>query len=329
MKDVERAIAASNANVGGDLITLGTQSHNVRAVGLLGGGIDPLDPRTSTGRGIEIEKLDDLRDVVVATSPEGTPIYVRNVAQVIVAHRPRLGIVGRGQEDDVVEGIVMMRRGEKSLATSKAVLAKMAEIEEDRLLPKGMHLEVFDQRTDLVQVTTHNVLHNLMVGIGLVIVVLFVFLGDVTSAAIVALVIPLALMFAITVLFYHRPFGQLAVVGCGRLRDHRRQLGDHRRDDLPAPDRAWGRPFASAGGPDHRRDPRGREADPVLDDDHRLCVHTPLHDDRAGRCPFGPMAATYAFSILGALLTSVTLIPVLCSFLFHGKKERRTRCSTG
>src|SRR3954471_1539755 len=111
MQEVEDAISRSNANVGGDILTLGTQSHNVRAVGLLGGGKDPLDPaNVSQAAVIEAEKLDDIRDVVVATSPDGTPIYVRQVAQVVVGHRPRLGKVGRGRDDDVVEGIVLMRK---------------------------------------------------------------------------------------------------------------------------------------------------------------------------------------------------------------------------
>src|SRR5262249_28042022 len=155
----------SNANRGGDILTLGTQSHNVRAVGLLGGGVDPLDP-SNAARAAEIEtqKLDDIRDVVVATPADGTPIYVRQVAQVIVGHKPRQGIVGRtgeyGDQDDVVEGIVLMRKYEKSLPTAEAVAAKMEEIDREQLLPKGMYLRVFNQRTELVHVTTHNVLHN-------------------------------------------------------------------------------------------------------------------------------------------------------------------------
>src|SRR5439155_25244888 len=101
MKQVEEAISRSNANVGGDILTLGTQSHNVRAVGLLGGGKDPLDPvNVSWATAIETEKLDDIRDVVITSASDGTPIYVRQVAQVVIGNRPRLGIVGRGEEDD-------------------------------------------------------------------------------------------------------------------------------------------------------------------------------------------------------------------------------------
>src|ERR671933_725873 len=133
MQEVEYAIARSNANVGGDILTLGSQAHNVRAVGLLGKGKDPLDPaNVERAYEIEAEKLDDIRNVVVA-SKEGTPVYVRNVAEVVVGHRPRLGVVGRGREDDVVEGIVLMRKYEKSLPTAEAVAAKMEQIAREKL----------------------------------------------------------------------------------------------------------------------------------------------------------------------------------------------------
>ena len=102
---------------------------------------------------------------------------------VIVGHRPRLGVVGRDDEDEVVEGIVLMpRRYEKSLPTSEAVQVKIDELNRSDLLPKGMKIEPFNRRTDLVHVTTHNVIHNLGVGMALVIMILFIFLGDLTCA---------------------------------------------------------------------------------------------------------------------------------------------------
>ena len=116
MKQVEEAIARANSNVGGDIMTMGTQSHNVRVVGLLGEGIDPLEPaNVAHASAIESAKLDDIRDVVVDTAGDGTPIYVRQVAQVVVGYKPRQGIVGEGSHNDVVEGIVLMRKYEKSL----------------------------------------------------------------------------------------------------------------------------------------------------------------------------------------------------------------------
>ena len=324
MEQVETAITRSNANVGGDIMTLGTQSHNVRAVGLLGEGIDPLDPKNVT-RASEIEtaKLDDIRDVVVDTAPDGTPIYVRQVAQVIVGNKPRQGLVGEGVDDDVVEGIVLMRKYEKSLPTAEAVAEKLAEIEHEHLMPKGMTVKVFNQRTDLVHVTTHNVLHNLLVGIGLVVAVLVVFLGDLASAGIVALVIPLALFYAITILYLGGKSANLLSIGAvdfGIIVDSSviivetiyRHITDHNAD-------------RSKSLIDRIAEASHEVERPLLFSTMIIvCAFLPLFtmSGPAGAL-FGPMAATYAFSILGALLLSVTLAPVLCSFLFGNKTEEK------
>ncbi len=185
----------------GDILALGVRPHNVRVNRALGGGIDPLDPsnvENACDRGGEARRYQQGGG---RGAHESSPIFVGQLAKVIVSWRPRLGIVGRGDQDDVVEGIVLMRKNEKSLPTANAVAAKLKEINEGDLLPKGMKIVVFNQRTDLVHVTTHNVIHNLVVGMVLVVAVLLIFLGDLTSAFIVALVIPLALLFAITVLY--------------------------------------------------------------------------------------------------------------------------------
>ena len=112
-----------------------------------------------------------------------------------------------------MEGIVLMRKYEKSLPTSEAVEAKLKEIEEEKLLPNGMTIRIFNQRTDLVHVTTQNVLHNLVVGVALVIAILFIFLGNLTSAGIVAIMIPLALLFAVTVLYAQGKSANLLSIG--------------------------------------------------------------------------------------------------------------------
>jgi cobalt-zinc-cadmium resistance protein CzcA len=324
MRQVEEAIARSNANVGGDLIHLGTQSHNVRAIGLLGGGVDPLDPsNVSRAAAIEAEKLDDIRDVVVSVGPDGTPIYVRQVAQVVIGHRPRLGIVGRGTENDVVQGIVLMRKGEKSLPTARAVAAKFAEIEREQLLPRGMRISVFNQRTDLVHVTTHNVLHNLLVGIALVVLVLLVFLGDPICAAIVALVIPLALLFAISVLYVQGRSANLLSIGAvdfGIIVDSSVIIVEriHRFLTEPGADRT--RPLVER----IEEACHGVERPLFFATMIIVCAFLPLFTmtGPAGAL-FGPMAATYAFSIFGALTVAVTLAPVLCSFFLHGKGEEK------
>ena len=134
LQQVEDAISRSNANIGGDILTLGSQSHNVRAVGLLGKGIDPLDPaKVDQSFAIEVDKIEDLRKIII-TSVNDNPIYLRNVAQAVVGHRPRSSgrLKGRAvgsDEDDVVEGIVLMRKYERSLMVSEKVAEKMEQIE--------------------------------------------------------------------------------------------------------------------------------------------------------------------------------------------------------
>ena len=322
MQQVEDAIKKSNANVGGDILTLGTQAHNVRATGLLGGGIDPLDPaRIERPIVLETKKLDDIRKVVVATSADGTPIYVRQVAQVIVGHRPRLGIVGRGDENDVIEGIVLMRKYEKSLPTAEAVEAKLKDIEREKLIPRGMKIKVFNQRTDLVNVTKHNVLHNLVIGMILVIAVLFVFLGDLASASIVAIMVPLALLFSVTVLYWQGKSGNLLSIGAvdfGIIVDSSVIIVENIYRHITAHGADRSRPLID------RIAEASHEIERALFFSTTIivCAFIPLFSMTGPEgALFGPMANTYAFAICGALLLAVTLAPVLCSFFFHNKTE--------
>ncbi len=319
MSQVKEAIAKSNANVGGDVMMLGSQAHNVRAIGLLGEGTDPLDPvNVDNSRAIEAKKIEDIRNVVLTTSDDGTPISVGRVANVVVGHQPRQGIVGRGPENDVIEGIVMMRKGEKSLATAKAVAAKILQIEEENLLPKGMKIRYFNQRTDLVSVTTHNVMHNLLVGVSLVIVVLLIFLGDIKSALIVAVVIPLALLFAISLLYYQGMSANLLSIGAvdfGIIVDSSVIIVETIFRNLASPHADRTRPLI-----DRIAEAAHSVERPMLYSTVIIvCAFLPLFTltGPAGAL-FGPMALTYAFSILGALLLSITLAPVLCSFCFTG-----------
>ncbi len=321
LQQVEDAISKSNANVGGDILTLGGQSHNVRALGLLGEGKDPIDPSSVDHyHEITVDKLSDLEKVIVTTI-NGNPVYLRNIARVVVGNRPRLGLVGRANEDDVVEGIVLMRKYEKSKEVSEAVKAKLDELNTSGLLPKKMKLVIFNQRTQLIEVTTHNVVHNLVVGMALVIGILFVFLGDLASAGIVALMIPLALLFSVTVLYVQGKSANLLSIGAvdfgiivdssviiveniyrhitSRTADRSRPLIDRIVDASSEIERALF--FSTA----------------II-----VCAFIPLFSMTGPEgALFGPMANTYAFAIAGALMLAVTLAPVLCSFLFTNKKE--------
>jgi heavy metal efflux system protein len=332
LKQVEDAIDNSNANVGGDILTLGSQAHNVRALGLLGGAKDPLDPvLVENSDKIISEKLDDINNVVVS-STNGIPIYVRQVAQVVENHRPRLGIVGRLlkekdghkdyiDEDDVIEGIVLMRKYEKSLVTANLVEKKLKDIQTSGILPKGMSIRVFNQRTDLVHVTTHNVLHNLVVGMILVVAILFVFLGDIASAGIVAIMIPLALLFSVTVIYIQGKSANLLSIGAvdfGIIVDSSVIIVENIFRHITAASSDRSKPLID------RIAEASQEIERALFFSTAIivCAFIPLFAmTGAEGALFGPMANTYAFAILGALLMALSLAPVLCSFLFHNKVE--------
>jgi cobalt-zinc-cadmium resistance protein CzcA len=323
MQQVEEAIKGSNDNIGGDVLMLGSQAHNVRAIGLLGKGIDPLDPNNaSRAFVIEMNKIDDLNRVVI-TSHNGEPVYLKQVAQVIVGHRPRLGIVGRAGDDDVVEGIVLMRKGEQSLRTAEKVRDKFEEIEVERLLPEGMSIKVFNQRTDLVHVTTHNVLHNLVVGMALVIGVLFVFLGDLASAGIVAIMIPLALLFSVTVLYVRKESANLLSIGAvdfGIIVDSSVIIVENIYRHVTAHGVDRSRPLID------RIIEASNEIERALffSTTIIICAFIPLFSMTGPEgALFGPMANTYAFAIIGALCLALTLAPVLCSFFFKNKAEEK------
>ncbi len=334
LKQVEDAIDHSNANVGGDILTLGSQAHNVRALGLLGGGKDPLDPALVEQAGkVVAQKIDDIYNVVV-TSNNGIPIYVKQVAQVVEHHRPRLGIVGRRlkekdgkpvaiDEDDVIEGIVLMRKYEKSLRTAELVEKELEKMKTSGILPKGMNIRVFNQRTDLVHVTTHNVLHNLVVGMILVVAILFVFLGNLPSAGIVAIMIPLALLFSVTVLYVQGKSANLLSIGAvdfGIIVDSSVIIVENIYRHITAHGSDRSRPLID------RIAEASHEIERALffSTSIIVCAFIPLFAMTGPEgALFGPMANTYAFAIFGALLLAISLAPVLCSFLFSNKMEEK------
>jgi heavy metal efflux system protein len=320
---VTDAISQSNANVGGDVLPLGPQSHNVRAIGYLGEGRDSLDPAVAEhAYSIEVEKLEDIRDVVV-TSYNNMPVYVKQVAKVVIGYQPRLGVVGRNGENDVVEGIVLMRKYDKSLPTSQRVLEKIDQLNAGKLLPKGMHIKIFNQRTELVHVTTHNVLHNLVVGMALVILILFIFLGDVACAGIVALMIPLALLFSVTVMYLQGKSANLLSIGAvdfGIIVDSSVIIVENVFRHITAKNADRTRPLID------RIIEASYEIERALFFSTLIivCAFIPLFSMSGPEgALFGPMANTYAFAICGALLLAVTLTPVLCSFLFHNKQVEK------
>src|SRR3978361_3191 len=188
-----QAVSNSNINVGGNTVNIGAQSAVVRGVGL-------------------IRSIDDLANTMVSQSG-GNPVLVKDVATVTVGEKPRLGIAGLDQDDDIVQGIVLMRRGEQSSPTIARVEALVASINNSSILPPGVRIERIYDRKDLIDVTTATVLHNMVVGILLLVLLQWIFLRDLRSALIVGATIPFALFFAVIILVLRGESANLLSVG--------------------------------------------------------------------------------------------------------------------
>ncbi len=182
------ALGNANINVGGREITVGQQSVNIRGVGLIdSGGNEDL---TKGDRTADIEN-------VVLTQVNGVPVQVKDVAKVKIGYVPRLGIAGKDQDDDVALSIVVMNRTQHTNDVVPLIKAEIERLNTDGTLPPGVKLVPYYDRTTLVGVTTHTVLHNLIFGCLLVFLIQWIFLGDLRSAIIVGVNIPFALFFAI------------------------------------------------------------------------------------------------------------------------------------
>src|SRR5271156_1836538 len=183
----------SNINVGGQTVNFGPQAAIVRGVGL-------------------IHSMDQIRDTMI-TATNGVPVRIGDLATVSIGHLPRLGIAGQDDDDDIVQGIVLMRRGGQSMPTIQRVEAEVEKINSSNILPPGVRIERIYDRSDLINVTTRTVLHNMLFGIVLIFFVQWLFLGNLRSALIVATTIPFALFFAITMLVLRGESANLLSVG--------------------------------------------------------------------------------------------------------------------
>jgi cobalt-zinc-cadmium resistance protein CzcA len=150
---------------------------------------------------------------MVLVANHGAPVLLSDVATVSIGHLPRLGIAGNNDDDDIVEGIVLMRRGGESMPTIKKVEAEVEKINSSGILPPGVYLQQVYDRSNLIGVTTHTVLHNMVVGIILIFLLQWAFLGNLRTAVIVALTIPFALAFAIGLLVIRGESANLLSVG--------------------------------------------------------------------------------------------------------------------
>ncbi len=288
LNQLTTALGNANVNVGGQRLTLGEQAFNVRGIGL-------------------IHSLNDIRNVVVSEQ-KGTPIRVRDVAEVSIGHAPRLGIVGKDLEPDVVQGTILMRYGGESLKTLANVHQKVDEIASQHALPPGMHVEPYYDRAKLVDLTTHTVIENLIMGMLLVAVVLWLFLGHGRAALITAANIPLALMLAfIGMVSTGTPANliSLGAVDFGIVVDSTVIMMENIFRHLSAPGKRNKIErillAASEVGP------------PMFSSTLVIAVaFIPLFTlTGVAGVIFSPMAHTYAFAIGGAIILALTLTPVL------------------
>ena len=304
LSQVMQTVTNSNINVGGNTVNLGAQSAVVRGVGL-------------------IRSLEDLSSTML-TQAGGNPVLVRDVASVVVGNAPRLGIAGMNNDDDIVQGIVLMRRGEKSTPTIQRVEAEVNRINSGGILPPGVEIERIYDRQELINLTTHTVLHNMVVGILLIFLLQWLFLGDLRSATIVAATIPFALSCAVGIMVLRGELANLLSVGAidfGLIVDATvimverifRQLGG------PAAGASLGRGSASG--------LRGKylaifQAATVVQKSILFAAAIII----TGFIPlftltgveghiFGPMAKTYAYALAGGLLATFTVTPALSAFL--------------
>jgi cobalt-zinc-cadmium resistance protein CzcA len=310
LPQVEQQLTNGNLNGGGSFIEAGLQQINVRAVG-------------------QVKTVGDIERTVV-TAKNGTAIRMRDIATVQQGAKVRLGQAGKAvhredgkvvDNEDVVEGIVLMRKGANSDSTLESIHAKVAELNE-HLLPPGVKIVPHLDRSNLVHLTTHTVMHNLIEGIVLVSVILFVFLGNVRGALIVTLTIPFSLLFAAICLNLRNipanllslgalDFGMI-VEGAVVMIENIVRMLSHREDDET---HGVGRRISMAAHEVQR---------PVFYSIAIIIVaYLPIFTLQAveGRL-FKPMAWTVAFALLGALLFSMIVGPVLASLVFpRGTRE--------
>ena len=318
LPQVLQALGNANINVGGQTVNIGPQSAVVRGVGL-------------------IHNLEDVRRTPLA-STHGVPVYVGDVAEVSVGHQPRLGIAGLDGDDDIVQGIVLMRRGAQSSPTIARVQAEVAKINASAILPPGVRIERIYDRSDLIRVTTRTVLHNMLAGMTLIVLLQWAFLGNLRTALIVALTIPFALAFAIALMVLRGESANLLSVGAidfGLIVDATvimmenifRHLAEtaasHRREvsvlhTMRTPSGFSGR--------------FGTIANAAAEVSRSIFFAAAII--MAGFVPlftlsgieghiFGPMAKTYFYAIGGGLLATFTITPALTAMLLEADIEER------
>jgi cobalt-zinc-cadmium resistance protein CzcA len=306
LAQVEQQLTNNNANAGGSFIETGLQQVNIREVGL-------------------VKNVRDIENTVIMTKT-GTPLRVKDIAVVAQGPKIRLGQFARAihredgkiiDNDDVVSGIVLLRKGANADEALRGIHAKVQELN-DRILPPGVKVVPFIDRSDLVHYTTHTVLHNLTEGIILVVIVLFLFLGNVRGAIIVALTIPFALLFAATCLNLKGIPANLLSLGAldfGMVVDGAVVMVENivRHLSIRQDESDSKTTLQTIGRATHEVQRPVFYAIAII-----ITAYLPIFTlQRVEGRLFKPMAWTVAFALLGALLFSMLVVPVLSSFFFR------------
>src|SRR6201994_3117676 len=301
---VIQQLSVNNSNAGGGFYSQGGQFYYVRGLGL-------------------VHDTRDIGDVIVG-SQNGVPIRIHDIGDVTIGGAPRLGEFGFNKQDDAVEGVIMMRRGEQTQNVLRGVEAKSQQLNE-HILPADVKVRPYYDRSDLVQLTIDTVEHNMMVGMALVLIVLMAFLVSIRAAVIVALTIPLALLFSFIFLHARGVAANLLSIGAidfGILIDGTLVMVENVFRELGARE---GQTYdlqqvILAAAKDVDR--------PIF---YSVAViiagYLPIYalSGPSGKL-FHPMADTMSFALLGGLVLTLTLVPVLASYWFkRGVREKVNR----
>ena len=310
LPQIINAISTSNANVGGRTIAVGEQSVNVRGVGALG-------------------SISDINNIVVSQQG-GLPVVLSDIAHNQVGFTPRLGIAGRDNQDDILFGIVLMQKLEHTMDVVTRVRAAIERINSDGSLPPGVRIEPYYDRGDLVAITVRTVMHNMLFGIALIFLIQWIFLGNLRCALIVSATIPVALFLAVIITVLRGDSANLLSVGAidlGIIVDGTvimvenifRHLAEHAArhpSDTSRGDRL------------HRILAAAVEVDKPIFFSVIITIAAfiPLFTMQGveGQI-FGPMSRTYAYALLGAVIATFTVTPVMSSLLLP---ERVTEVET-
>lgn len=310
--DVYEAVGRSNINVGGDVIQKGAQAYVVRGLGLF-------------------ESVEDIENLLITTKGS-SPIRVKEVATVSVSAKPRQGQVGLNYDDDVVQGIVIMLRGENPSEVIARLKDKITELN-DRILPEDIKIVPFMDRTRLVDATVHTVIGNMLEGVLLVSFIVFLFLFNWRTTVIVASVIPLSFLFAITMLRIQGLPANLISMGAldfGLLLEGTLVITEVVFVALLQKSQERGKYFGRYAKSGLIKKSAGSVASHIFFAQIILVVALfPIFSfQKVEGKMFSPLAFTLGYALLGSLLLSLTYVPVMCKVLFSRPiRERNNKAA--